>query len=176
MTIADHKGSDQLAPWIQQLHDRYQKNIDIDGVADVSNVPKPLQGFLRATFRNQLAYSVMLDWDGTVVRQGVPDARLEIEPQFAEALLAMEVGHELIAITWLHQADRGVLKGHPRSDEGRPLTGVFYTRSPARPNPLGLHPVTVRAMEGRRLRVGPIEAFDGTPVVDIKSASTRADV
>lgn len=69
MTIADHKGSDQLAPWIQQLHDRYQKKIDIDGVADVSNVPKPLQAFLRATFRNQLAYSVMLDWDGTVVRQ-----------------------------------------------------------------------------------------------------------
>ena len=69
MTIADYKGSDQLAPWIQQLHDRYYKKIDIDGVADVSNVPKPLQGFLRATFREQLAYSVMLDWDGTVVRQ-----------------------------------------------------------------------------------------------------------
>jgi hypothetical protein len=69
MTIADHKGSDQLAPWIQQLHDRYHKKIDIDGVADVSNVPKPLQGVLRATFRNQLAYSVMLDWNGTVVRQ-----------------------------------------------------------------------------------------------------------
>jgi len=73
----------------------------------------------------------------------------------------MEVGHELIVITWLHQANREVLKGHPRSDESRPLTGVFYTRSPARPNPLGLHPVTVRAIEGTRLKIGPIEAFDG---------------
>jgi len=101
-------------------------------------------------------------------------------------LLGMEVGHELILITWLHEARRHVLKGHPRSDESRPLTGVFYTRSPARPNPLGLHPVTVRAIDppsregysatrGIRIKIGPIEAFDGTPVVDIKSASTRAD-
>jgi len=118
--------------------------------------------------------------------EGAPDAWLEIEPQFAEALLGMEVGHELIVITWLHEARRDVLKGHPRSDPNRPLTGVFYTRSPARPNPLGLHPVTVReinppsregcgATRATRLRIGPIEAFDGTPVVDIKSASTRAD-
>jgi tRNA-Thr(GGU) m(6)t(6)A37 methyltransferase TsaA len=118
--------------------------------------------------------------------EGAPDAWLEIEPQFAEALLGMEVGHELIVITWLHEAMRDVLKGHPRSDPNRPLTGVFYTRSPARPNPLGLHPVTVReinspsrevygATRATRLKIGPIEAFDGTPVVDIKSASTRAD-
>jgi len=118
--------------------------------------------------------------------EGAPDAWLEIEPQFAEALLGMEVGHELIVITWLHEARRDVLKGHPRSDPNRPLTGVFYTRSPARPNPLGLHPVTVReinppsregygATRATRLKIGPIEVFDGTPVVDIKSASTRAD-
>jgi len=118
--------------------------------------------------------------------EGAPDAWLEIEPQFAEALLGMEVGHELIVITWLHEARRDVLKGHPRSDPNRPLTGVFYTRSPARPNPLGLHPVTVReinppscegygATRATRLKIGPIEAFDGTPVVGIKSASTRAD-
>ena len=118
--------------------------------------------------------------------EGAPDAWLEIEPQFAETLLGMEVGHELIVITWLHEAGRDVLKGHPRSDPNRPLTGVFYTRSPARPNPLGLHPVTVReinspsrevygATRATRLKIGPIEAFDGTPVVDIKSASTRAD-
>ena len=118
--------------------------------------------------------------------EGAPDAWLEIEPQFAEALLGMEVGHELIVITWLHETRRDVLKGHPRSDPNRPLTGVFYTRSPARPNPLGLHPVTVReinppsregygATRATRLKIGPIEAFDGTPVVDIKSASTRAD-
>src|SRR5439155_26640566 len=107
--------------------------------------------------------------------EGAPDAWIEIEPRFAEALVGMEVGHELIVITWLHEARRDVLKGHPRSDPNRPPTGVFYTRSPARPNPLGLHPVTVREIDGSRLKIGPIEAFDGTPVVDIKSASTRAD-
>src|SRR4051812_27782724 len=107
--------------------------------------------------------------------EGAPDAWLEIEPRFADALLGMQVGHELILITWLHEAKRDVLKNHPRGDERRPLTGVFYTRSPARPNPLGLHPVTVREIEGTRLKIGPIEVFDGTPVVDIKSASTRAD-
>jgi tRNA-Thr(GGU) m(6)t(6)A37 methyltransferase TsaA len=107
--------------------------------------------------------------------EGAPDAWLEIEAQFADALLGVEVGHELIIITWLHEADRSVLKNHPRSDPSRPLTGVFYTRSPARPNPLGLHPVTVREIAGTRVRIGPIEVFDGTPVVDIKSASTRAD-
>ena len=118
--------------------------------------------------------------------EGAPDAWLEIEPQFADALLGIEVGHELIVITWLHEAQRDVLKGHPRNDPNRPLTGVFYTRSPARPNPLGLHPVTVREIDppsregygvtsGARVKIGPIEAFDGTPVVDIKSASTRAD-
>ena len=107
--------------------------------------------------------------------EGAPDATLEIEPQFADALLGMEVGHELIVITWMHEARRDVLKNHPRGDGSRPLTGVFYTRSPARPNPLGLHPVTVREIDGTRVKIGPIEAFDGTPVVDIKSASTRAD-
>jgi tRNA-Thr(GGU) m(6)t(6)A37 methyltransferase TsaA len=107
--------------------------------------------------------------------EGAPDAWLEIDPQFADALLGMEVGHELIVITWLHEADRSVLKNHPRSDPSRPLTGVFYTRSPARPNPLGLHPVTVREIDGARMRIGPMEVFDRMPVVDIKSASTRAD-
>jgi tRNA-Thr(GGU) m(6)t(6)A37 methyltransferase TsaA len=118
--------------------------------------------------------------------EGAPDAWLEIEPRFAEALLGMEVGHELIVITWLHEAKRDVLKGRPRNDPTRPLTGVFYTRSPARPNPLVLHPVTVREIDppsregygstgGTRVKIGPIEAFDGTPVVDIKSASTRAE-
>jgi tRNA-Thr(GGU) m(6)t(6)A37 methyltransferase TsaA len=107
--------------------------------------------------------------------EGAPDAWLELEPRFADALLGIKVGHELIVITWLHEANREVLQNHPRGDENRPLTGVFYTRSPARPNPLGLHPVTVREIDGRRLKIGPIEAFDGTPVVDIKSASTRAD-
>jgi len=128
---------------------------------------KPV-GFIRSTLKR---------WEEAPRQgsEGGPDAWLEIEPQFAEALLGIEVGHELIVITWLHEAQRDVLKVHPRSDESRPLTGVFSTRSPARPNPLGLHPVTVREIDGMRLKIGPIEAFDGTPVVDIKSASARAE-
>ncbi|MGH7588455.1 MAG: tRNA (N6-threonylcarbamoyladenosine(37)-N6)-methyltransferase TrmO [Gemmatimonadota bacterium] len=100
--------------------------------------------------------------------EGAPDAWIEIEDWAAEALHGLAVGDRILVITWLHQADRDVLKVHPRDDPRTPLTGVFATRSPDRPNPLGLHPVTLHAVEGTRLRVGPIEAIDGTPVVDIK--------
>jgi tRNA-Thr(GGU) m(6)t(6)A37 methyltransferase TsaA len=100
--------------------------------------------------------------------EGAPDARLEVHAWAAEGLLGLAVGDEIIVITWFHRARREVLRVHPRSDPRNPLTGVFATRSPHRPNPLGLHPVVVRAIEGNRLRVGPIEAIDGTPVVDIK--------
>ncbi|MGE5276347.1 MAG: tRNA (N6-threonylcarbamoyladenosine(37)-N6)-methyltransferase TrmO [Acidobacteriota bacterium] len=100
--------------------------------------------------------------------EGAPDAWIEVEPRVAEGLSGIRAGEELLVITWLHEARRDVLKVHPRSDERLPLTGVFATRSPDRPNPLGLHRVTVRRVAGRRLRVGPLEAIDGTPVVDIK--------
>jgi tRNA-Thr(GGU) m(6)t(6)A37 methyltransferase TsaA len=100
--------------------------------------------------------------------EGAPDAWLVVDAPFAEALRGIDVGDELIVITWFHRADRSVLQTRPRSDPRNPMTGVFATRSPDRPNPLGLHPVTVRAVDGNRLRVGPIEAIDGTPVVDIK--------
>lgn len=100
--------------------------------------------------------------------EGAPDAWIEVQPWAAEGLLGLAPGDEIIVITWLHEARRDVLQVHPRSDPGNPLTGVFATRSPDRPNPLGLHPVFVRAVEGSRLRVGPIEAIDGTPVVDLK--------
>jgi tRNA-Thr(GGU) m(6)t(6)A37 methyltransferase TsaA len=100
--------------------------------------------------------------------EGAPDAWLEVHPWAAEALQGLGAGDEVIVITWLHQASRDVFKVHPRDDVRNPLTGVFATRSPDRPNPLGLHPVTVRAIDGHRLLVGPIEAIDGTPVVDIK--------
>ena len=86
----------------------------------------------------------------------------------AEGLEGIAVGAEIIVITWLHQAQRDILKVHPRGDETVPLAGVFATRSPNRPNPLGLHRVTVLSIAGERLKVGPIEAIDGTPVVDIK--------
>jgi tRNA-Thr(GGU) m(6)t(6)A37 methyltransferase TsaA len=100
--------------------------------------------------------------------EGAPDAWLEVYPAFEEALDGLEAGDEILVLTWLHEANREVLKVHPRSDPRHRLTGVFATRSPDRPNPLGLHPVVVRAFDGNRLRIGPIEAIDGTPVVDIK--------
>jgi tRNA-Thr(GGU) m(6)t(6)A37 methyltransferase TsaA len=102
--------------------------------------------------------------------EGAPDAWLEIRAWAVQALHRLAVGDEIIVITWFHRAKRDVLQVHPRSELTNPLTGVFATRSPDRPNPLGLHPVIVRAIEGRRLRIGPIEAIDGTPVVDIKPA------
>jgi tRNA-Thr(GGU) m(6)t(6)A37 methyltransferase TsaA len=91
-----------------------------------------------------------------------------VNPPVAEALDGLVAGADIIVITWLHQAHRDVLKVHPRSDPRNPLTGVFATRSPDRPNPLGLHRVTVRSIAETRLRIGPIEVIDGTPVIDIK--------
>lgn len=101
-------------------------------------------------------------------REGAPDAWIEVNPSVAEGLETLAVGDEIIVITWLHQAHRDILKVHPRGDETLPLAGVFATRSPDRPNPLGLHQVTILEIAGVRLKVGPIEAIDGTPVVDIK--------
>ena len=101
--------------------------------------------------------------------EGAPDAWLELRAGVAPALLGVSPGDELLVVTWLHLADRTVLQVHPRDEAARPLTGVFATRSPDRPNPIGLHRVTVRAVDGTRLRVGPIEAVDGTPVVDVKA-------
>ena len=102
--------------------------------------------------------------------EGAPDAWLDVDPAFARALLGIAPGDEIIVVTWLHRADRNVLEVHPRDNPKAPLAGVFITRSPDRPNPLGLHPVTVREISGTRLRIGPIEAIDGTPVVDVKVA------
>src|SRR5262245_29823605 len=109
--------------------------------------------------------------------EGAPDAWLEVRAWAMDGLLGVAPGDELIVITWLHQGRRDVFQVYPRSDPQHRLAGVFATRSPDRPNPLGLHPVTVRRIVGNRLRIGPIEAIDGTPVVDIKpviSSSTRS--
>jgi tRNA-Thr(GGU) m(6)t(6)A37 methyltransferase TsaA len=102
--------------------------------------------------------------------EGAPDAWLEVDPRFGRGLSGISSGHTLIVVTWLHRADRDVLEVHPRGNLENPLTGVFATRSPDRPNPLGLHRVTVREIAGTRLPVGPLEAIDGTPVVDLKVA------
>jgi tRNA-Thr(GGU) m(6)t(6)A37 methyltransferase TsaA len=100
--------------------------------------------------------------------EGAPDVWVEIDPCFAACLDGLAAGDDIIVITWLHQARRETMKVHPRSDPERRLTGVFATRSPDRPNPLGLHRVRIRKVQMQRLRVGPLEAIDGTPVVDIK--------
>jgi tRNA-Thr(GGU) m(6)t(6)A37 methyltransferase TsaA len=100
--------------------------------------------------------------------EGAPDVWLEVRPSAAKGLEGLAAGDEIIVVTWLHKAHRETLKVHPRSDPNRPLTGVFATRSPDRPNPIGLHPVTVRKIDKNRLRIGPMEAIDGTPVIDIK--------
>jgi tRNA-Thr(GGU) m(6)t(6)A37 methyltransferase TsaA len=100
--------------------------------------------------------------------EGAPNAVVEMSPAYMDGLHRMKAGDEIIVITWLHQADREVLKVHPRGNPSNPLTGVFSTRSPDRPNPLGLHRVKVLEVNGTRLQIGAIEAIDGTPVVDLK--------
>jgi len=100
--------------------------------------------------------------------EGAPDAWLEVDPALAEALRGIAAGDEIILITWLHRSRRDLLTVHPRGDRSLPLAGVFATRSPDRPNPLGLHRVRVLEVAGNRLRVGPLEAIDGTPVIDVK--------
>ena len=108
--------------------------------------------------------------------EGAPDAWLELTPSAAPGLLGIQPGNELIVLTWLHLAERDVLQVHPRGDINRPLTGVFATRSPDRPNPIGLHRVSVLevAEAERKLRVAPLEAIDGTPIVEIQPVLTAA--
>jgi tRNA-Thr(GGU) m(6)t(6)A37 methyltransferase TsaA len=100
--------------------------------------------------------------------EGAPEACLELTPQVAQGLIGVSAGDEVIVLTWLHRARRDVLQVHPRGNMEAPLTGVFATRSPDRPNPVGLHRVSVLDVAGLRVRVAPMEAIDGTPIIDIK--------
>ncbi|MEO7723105.1 MAG: tRNA (N6-threonylcarbamoyladenosine(37)-N6)-methyltransferase TrmO [Chthoniobacterales bacterium] len=102
--------------------------------------------------------------------EGAPDAWLEMNGDVADGLQGIETGDEIIVVTWLHLSRRDKLKIHPPGDRSRPLTGVFATRSPVRPNPIGLRRVIVLEIEGTKLRVAPLEAIDGTPVIDLKSS------
>jgi tRNA-Thr(GGU) m(6)t(6)A37 methyltransferase TsaA len=107
--------------------------------------------------------------------EGGPEAWLELNSQVASGLMGIQPGDELIVLTWLHLAERDVLQVHPRGDLNRPLRGVFSTRSPDRPNPIGLHHVTVLEVAEQKLRVAPLEAIDGTPIVDIKPVLMGSD-
>ena len=102
--------------------------------------------------------------------EGAPSAEVVLDDDVAPALAGVVVGDRLELLTWLHLADRSTLTTYPRGDTSRPLTGVFATRSPDRPNPIGLHTVTVTAVEGNVVRVDGLEAVDGTPVIDLKPA------
>jgi len=100
--------------------------------------------------------------------EGAPECELVLDPEFSVGARDLAVGDEVFVLTWLDRAQRDVLLLHPRGDRSNPLTGVFSTRSPDRPNPIGLHRVTLAAIDGPRVRVRDLEAIDGTPVLDLK--------
>ena len=129
---------------------------------------KPI-GYIRSELKN------VDDAPMFYTEEGAPNARIELIPAFRDGLDRMQIGHDIIVITWLHLARRDILKVHPQGNLANPLTGVFLTRSPDRPNPLGLHRARVLGMEAGSLLIGPIEAIDGTPVLDIKSVVEEAD-
>lgn len=104
--------------------------------------------------------------------EGAPPAWLVFEPDVLEGLQGIRAGDEVILLTWLDRARRDVLTVHPRGDTARPQEGVFSTRSPNRPNPIGLHTVEITDIDGRRLRVRHLEALDGTPILDVKPVLT----
>ena len=104
--------------------------------------------------------------------EGAPEAWLVIDPQYAAAIDGINAGDDLVVVTWLDRADRSTLAVHPRGDTGRPLTGVFATRSSSRPNPIGLHDVRVLEVDGTRIRVQQLEAVDSTPILDLKPVLT----
>ena len=118
-------------------------------------------GYVRSTLRRLEDAPMQGD-------EGAPEAWLELTAQAAPALMGLKAGEEIILLTWLHLAERDVLQVHPRGDLTRPLTGVFATRSPDRPNPIGLHRVSILEVAEQKLRVAALEAIDGTPILDIK--------
>jgi tRNA-Thr(GGU) m(6)t(6)A37 methyltransferase TsaA len=128
--------------------------------SDIAFDLKPI-GFIRSEIRHTKDAPLFYD-------EGAPGAIIDLNPEYLPAILRMGVGDEIVIITWLHQANRGVLQVHPRGNAANPITGVFLTRSPHRPNPLGLHRAKVTEIDSARIRINAIEAIDGTPVVDIK--------
>ena len=134
-----------------------QKSFDI---TPIGYVPSPLE--VRSDAPKQ-------GWEGA------PNARLEIDPAFAQGLDGVKAGEDVWVFTWLHEAQRSVLRVHPRDDLRNPMQGVFATRSPDRPNPIGLHRVKVLSVgEDHWLQVQDLEAIDGTPIIDIKPVIERS--
>jgi len=107
--------------------------------------------------------------------EGSPPAWLVFEPEVIEGLRDLQIGSEIIVLTWLDRACRDVLVVHPRDDPANPERGVFSTRSADRPNPVGLHRVEISAIDGMRVEVRNLEALDGTPIVDVKPVLDRLD-
>ena len=135
-------------------------------MTDISYILQPI-GFIRSDLKTR----------EVAPRQGyegAPDAWIEVIEPFVLALDGIGVGDALIILTWFHHSARDVLQVHPRVEIENPLMGVFATRSPDRPNPIGLHRVTVLEINGNSLKVGPIEAIDGTPVIDIKPVLSQS--
>jgi tRNA-Thr(GGU) m(6)t(6)A37 methyltransferase TsaA len=137
----------------------------------VMDIPKSFDifpiGYVHSTLKER-SDAPRQGWDGA------PDARLEIHPDFVLGLEGIESGQDIWIFTWLHESQRSVLKVHPRGDRNNPRMGVFATRSPDRPNPIGLHRVKVLSVDGEgRLQVRGLEAIDGTPIVDIKPVLER---
>jgi tRNA-Thr(GGU) m(6)t(6)A37 methyltransferase TsaA len=130
-----------------------------------SRLVKPI-GFIRSEIKNRSDAPRQ-------GREGAPNAFLEVGSAYRRGLERMQVGDDIIVLTWLHHAKRDVLRVRPRGIP--PLTGVFSTRSPDRPNPVGLHRVKVLKKRAGKLLIGPMEAIDGTPVIDIKPVIETRD-
>jgi len=141
----------------QRAHSNIQDKCDMNSP---SFTIEPI-GFVRSELTSLEAAPMQGD-------EGGPEAWLELKPQAVPGLMGITAGDELIVLTWLHFAQRDVLQVHPRGNLNRPLRGVFATRSPDRPYPVGLHRVTVLEVVEQKLRVVPLEAINGTPIIDIK--------
>ena len=140
---------------------------EVDELEDADYVVRPV-GRVESSLTDRQAAPKQGD-------EGAPSARIAFSPEFREAVRDLRAGDEILVLTWLHQGARDVLSVHPRGDTSRPITGVFATRSPDRPNPIGLHPVRIEAVEEDAITVSGLEAIQDTPVLDIKPRLGRTN-